>query len=441
LFVRVTAEAGQDTLSRIVELMREAQLSRAPIQRLADRVSAIFVPTVLVLAVVTFVAWRLLGGPGAVGPGLAAAVAVLIVACPCAMGLAVPTAVLVATGRGSALGTLVKGGDALQRAAGLQTIVLDKTGTLTAGTPAVVDELVTGDRGELLSTAAAVERLSEHPLARAIVAYADTAPDSAAQAFRSDTGHGVAAIVGGRPAFAGTLAWLGRQGADVECPEIQAFADRAAAQGATVVGVAAAAAAGASPRLLGAFAIADALRDTSAEAVEQLKAAGVRVVMLSGDRPQAAQAIGARAGIEEIVAGVPPAGKVAEIRKLQANGPVGMVGDGVNDAPALAAADVGFAMGTGTDVAVHAADVTLMRPDLRLVGVTLRLARAALAIMKQNLFWAFAYNVIAIPVAAGVLYPSLGILLSPTVASAAMALSSVSVVANSLRLRRVDLGL
>jgi P-type Cu+ transporter len=440
LFVRVTAEAGQDTLSRIVELMRDAQLSRAPIQRLADRVSAIFVPVVLALAAATFVAWWLAGGQGALGPGVAAAVAVLIVACPCAMGLAVPTAVLVATGRGSALGVLIKGGDALQRAAGLRTIVLDKTGTLTAGQPAVVDELVSGDRATLLAVAAALERMSEHPLARAIVAHANTPAGDPASGFRSEAGHGVSAVIAGRHAFAGTLEWLATNGADVHRPESQAFADRAAAQGATVVGIAAAAA-GASPRLLGAFAIADTLRPTSAEAVAALEELGVRVAMVSGDRRPAAEAIASRLGVRDVIAGVPPAGKVDEIRRLQAGGPVGMVGDGVNDAPALAAADVGFAMGGGTDVAIHAADVTLMRPDLRLVGVTLRLARAALAVMKQNLFWAFAYNVIAIPIAAGALYPWFGILLSPTVASAAMALSSVSVVANSLRLRRVDVGL
>ena len=440
LFVRVTAEAGQDTLSRIVELMRDAQLSRAPIQRLADRVSAIFVPVVLALAVATLLVWWIAGGPSAVGPGLAAAVAVLIVACPCAMGLAVPTAVLVATGRGSAMGVLIKGGDALQRAAGLRTIVLDKTGTITAGRPAVVDELVSGDRAELLAVSAALERLSEHPLARAIVAHAGPAAPLPVSGFHSDTGRGVSAIVAGRPVIAGTLEWLANRGTTVHGAEMQAFAQRSAARGATVVGVAAAAGAGAAPSLLGAFAIADTLRDTSAEAVTAMTALGLRVVMVSGDREAAAQAIASRAGIQEVRAGVLPSGKVDAIRKLQAEGPVGMVGDGVNDAPALAAADVGFAMGGGTDIAVHAADVTLMRPDLRLATATLRLATASLAVMKQNLFWAFAYNVIAIPIAAGVLYPWFGVLLSPTVASAAMALSSVSVVANSLRLRRVDVG-
>jgi len=227
----------------------------------------------------------------------------------------------------------------------------------------------------------------------------------------------------------------------VQTPEIAAFVGRADARGATVVGIGIVAGGAGAARFTGAFAIADTLRATSAEAVAALEALGVRVVMVSGDRRPAAEAIASTAGIQEVIAGVPPAGKVDEIRRLQAGGRVGMVGDGVNDAPALAAADVGFAMGGGTDVAIHAADVTLMRPDLRLVGVTLRLARAALGVMKQNLFWAFAYNVIAIPIAAGALYPWFGILLSPTVASAAMALSSVSVVANSLRLRRVDVGL
>jgi Cu+-exporting ATPase len=355
------------------------------------------------------------------------------------MGLAVPTAVLVATGRGSAMGVLIKGGDALQRAAGLRTIVLDKTGTITAGRPSVVDEFARGDRLELLAMAGALERMSEHPLARAIVAYAGTPAPLPVTGFHSDTGHGVSAIVDGRHVMAGTLEWLRNRGADVGGAETQAFAERSAARGATVVGVAVATGVE-SPLLAGAFAIADTIRDTSAEAVTAMQAMGLRVVMVSGDRAAAAQAIAARAGIQEVRAGVPPVGKVDEIRRLQAEGPVGMVGDGVNDAPALAAADVGFAMGGGTDVAIHAADVTLMRPDLRLANATLRLARAALAVMKQNLFWAFAYNVIAIPIAAGVLYPRFGILLSPTVASAAMALSSVSVVANSLRLRRVDVG-
>jgi Cu+-exporting ATPase len=439
LFVRVTAEAGDDTLSRIVDLMRDAQLSRAPIQRLADRVSAIFVPVVLALAAATCVAWWIAGGQSALGPGLAAAVAVLIVACPCAMGLAVPTAVLVATGRGSAMGVLIKGGDALQRAAGLRTIVLDKTGTITAGRPAVVDEIASGDRRELLAVSGALERMSEHPLAQAIVAYAGTPAPLSVTGFHSETGHGVSAIVGGHHTMAGTLEWLRNRGTDVGGVEVQAFAERSAARGATVVGVAVATD-GESPLLVGAFAIADTIRDTSAEAVTAMKSLGLRVVMVSGDRAAAAQTIAARAGIQDVLAGVPPAGKVDEIRRLQAEGPVGMVGDGVNDAPALAAADVGFAMGGGTDVAIHAADVTLMRSDLRLAHATLRLARAALAVMKQNLFWAFAYNVIAIPIAAGALYPWFGILLSPTVASAAMALSSVSVVANSLRLRRVDVG-
>ena len=445
LFVRVTAEAGKDTLSRIVELMRDAQLSRAPIQRLADRVSAIFVPVVLALAAVTFVAWWLAGGRESIGAGLAAAVAVLIIACPCAMGLAVPTAVLVATGRGSAMGVLIKGGDALQRAANLRTIVLDKTGTLTAGAPEVVDVLVVPERrGMLLETAFALERQSEHPLARAIATFTEAEGVSSAariDGFRSEPGHGVSASIDGDVVLAGNLEWLAQHGVMVQTPEIAAFVGRADARGATVVGIGIVAGGAGAARFTGAFAIADTLRATSAEAVAALEALGVRVVMVSGDRRPAAEAIASTAGIQEVIAGVPPAGKVDEIRRLQAGGRVGMVGDGVNDAPALAAADVGFAMGGGTDVAIHAADVTLMRPDLRLVGVTLRLARAALGVMKQNLFWAFAYNVIAIPIAAGALYPWFGILLSPTVASAAMALSSVSVVANSLRLRRVDVGL
>ena len=358
------------------------------------------------------------------------------------MGLAVPTAVLVATGRGSALGVLVKGGDALQRAAGLRTVVLDKTGTLTAGRPAVVDEFVSGDRAELLAVAAALERMSEHPLARAIVAHANTA--AADERGRLPQRGGPWRLSGRRwqagiRRHAGVARHARRRRSRSRRTGILPHGPRPRAQPSS-----------ASPRRRPGEPCRNCsarLRSPtrcashSAEAVAALKALGVRVVMVSGDRAAAAQAIASRAGIDDVVAGVLPAGKVDEVRRLRAGGPVGMAGDGVNDAPALAAADVGFAMGGGTDVAIHAADVTLMRPDLRLVGVTLRLARAALAVMKQNLFWAFAYNVIAIPIAAGVLYPSFGILLSPTVASAAMALSSVSVVTNSLRLRRVDVGL
>jgi len=445
VFVRVGAEAGRDTLSRLVELMRDAQLSRAPIQRLADRVSAVFVPTVLALAGLTLVAWLVVGGVGAFAQGLAASVAVLIVACPCAMGLAVPTAVMVATGRAGSLGILVKGGDALQRAGSLHTMVLDKTGTLTMGAPAVVDALALDDSLEdLLGAAAAVERLSEHPLARAIVAHAQNRlgrPPAVAAEFRSEPGVGVSAIVGTRRVHVASVEAMIKLAAGVTPPALTAFVDAATTRGATVVCVGAESADGGGLRILGALAVADAIRETSREAVAGLHAAGLRVVMLSGDRPETARAVAGQAGISEVVAGVLPTGKVEEIRRLQREGTVGMAGDGVNDAPALAQADVGFAMGTGTDVAIQAADVTLMRPDLRLLGASLRLARASVRIMRQNLFWAFAYNVVAIPVAAGALYPAYGILLSPTVASAAMALSSVSVVANSLRLRRAPVGL
>jgi len=444
LFVRVGAEAGFDTLSRLLELMREAQLSRAPIQRLADRVSAVFVPTVLALAALTFVAWVVVGGAAALAPGLAAAVAVLIVACPCAMGLAVPTAVLVATGRAGSLGILVKGGDALQRAGSLRTVVFDKTGTLTVGAPSVVDTLaLDGNPTGLVAAAAAVERLSEHPLARAIVAHATDhpglAPAGAATAFRSEAGVGVSAVVAGRRIHVASVEAIIRSAATVAPPALAAFLEAATARGATVVCVGREDPSG-RLEFVGAIAVADAIRESSRQAVTGLQAAGIRVLMLSGDRPDTARAVAAQAGITEVIAGVLPTGKVEEIRRLQQEGAVGMVGDGVNDAPALAQADVGFAMGTGTDVAIQAADITLMRPDLRLVGASLRLAQMSLRVMRQNLFWAFAYNVVAIPLAAGALYPAYGILLSPTVASAAMVLSSISVVANSLRLRRTPIG-
>jgi Cu+-exporting ATPase len=440
LHVRVRATAGTDTVSRLVELMREAQLSRAPIQELADRVSAVFVPTVLVLSVVTFVAWWAAGGAASVPRGLAAAVAVLIVACPCAMGLAVPTAVLVATGRASALGVMVKGGDVLQRMSTLRTIVLDKTGTLTEGRPAVVETAAWDAKPEdVLAMAAALERVSEHPLARAIVSRAGPQHVPAVSAFSNEAGHGVSGVIDARRVWVGQLAWLRSQPHSIVPAALDEFETRAVARGATVAGVAVERER--RPAIVGAFAIADTVRASSQAAVAAMARTGLDVVMLSGDRAEAARAVAQEVGIERVIAGVSPAGKMAEIARLRSVGPVGMVGDGVNDAPALATADIGFAMGSGTDIAAHAGDITLMRSDLRLVAAAVRLARAAMRVMRQNLFWAFAYNVLAIPLAAGAFYPAWGLLLSPTVASAAMALSSVSVLANSLRLRRVDVGL
>ena len=428
--LRATTLGSDSTLARIVTLMREAQGSRAPIQRLADRISAVFVPVVISMAIATFVAWYLLAGEGALVRALSAAVAVLIIACPCAMGLAVPTAVMVATGRGAELGALIKGGEALERAGALDTVVLDKTGTVTEGRPAVTDVVGAVDLAQL----AALERHSEHPLADAIVTTATERaggmlPALELSGFESFPGRGVRGIVGGTTLLAGNGALLAEHGVDPG--PLEADAERLRAAGRTIVYVAA------GGRATGLVAIADPLKPTSREAVRRLGAMGLDVVLLTGDQAATANAVAASAGIGTVVAGVLPDGKVAEIRRLQSEGrTVAMVGDGVNDAPALAQADVGIAMGTGADVAIDAGDVTLVRGDLRGVARAIELSRRTMRTVRQNLFWAFAYNVIGIPVAAGVLYPAFGVLLSPILASAAMALSSVSVVTNSLRLRR-----
>ena len=426
LRVRAVALGEDSVLANIVRLMRAAQGSRAPIQRLADRISAVFVPSVLAISVATLLVWLAFGAP-LVRAG-AAAVAVTIIACPCAMGLAVPTAVMVATGKGAELGVLVKGGEALQRLADVTTVVLDKTGTVTRGKPTVSGW--TGD-DRALALAAAVERASEHPLAEPIVAFARErgAPNLACDGFVAVVGRGARATVDGARVEVGSARWMEELGVAVDAAAV----DAAAAKGGTVVCVAADGA------LAGTFVIDDPVRETSEAAVRALEALGVRVRIVTGDAPAAARAIAAKVGVADVVAGVLPEGKVEEVARLQAEGAVvAMVGDGINDAPALARADVGIAMGSGADIAVDAADVALMRPDLRSVAAAIGLSRRTLRITRENLFWAFAYNVVAIPVAAGALYPALGLLLSPVIASAAMALSSVSVVSNSLRIRRFE---
>src|SRR5688500_73202 len=434
---RATTLGADSVLASIVRLMREAQGSRAPIQRLADRVSRIFVPAVVAIAIVTFFAWVTLAETSAVVRGLSAAIAVLIIACPCAMGLAVPTAIMVATGKGAELGVLIKGGAALERAGDVDTLVLDKTGTLTEGHPAVTDVEPEGaglEADELLRLVASVESLSEHPLGAAIVR---SARDRGLELdmplrFESHTGAGVSAAVSRRRVAAGNAALLRELGVDPS--SLQARAARLAEEGKTAVLVAV----DGSPA--GVLGVADVLRASSAPAVARLRTLGLDVVMLTGDDARTARAVAARTGIERVVAGVRPDGKVAVIEQLQAEGRVvAMVGDGVNDAPALARADIGMAIGTGTDVAAEAADVVLMRGDVDLAARAIELSRRTGRTMRQNLFWAFAYNVLGIPVAAGVLYPALGVLLSPVVASAAMAFSSVTVVGNSLRLRRAHI--
>ena len=433
---------GADSaVQRIARMMRDAQGSRAPIQQLADRVSAVFVPVVLSLAVATFAGWVAIAGEGAMMQAFAAAVAVLIIACPCAMGLAVPTALMVATGRGAASGILIKGGDALQRAGAISTVVLDKTGTITEGRPTVTDVVVAQDAGldedALLARAAALEVASEHPLADAIVRAARERSLALAPVheFSSVTGQGAVAMVGDERLVIGNAALLAGEGLDAGA--LAGAAGALADRGRTPVFVATTTG---RPRVLGIIAVADPIKPTSRNAVARLRALGLDVVMLTGDNARTAGVIAHDAGIDRVVAGVLPDGKVAEIARLQAEGRVvAMVGDGVNDAPALARADVGLAVGSGTDIAIEAADITLMRGDLGGVATAIALSRRTMTTMKQNLFWAFVYNVVGIPVAAGLLYPVAGVLLSPVLASAAMAFSSVSVVANSLRLNRATL--
>ena len=428
---------GSDTvLSRIIRLVQQAQGSKAPIQRLADRISAVFVPVVLSVAVATFVVWFDLGPAPAYLHGLVSAVTVLIIACPCAMGLAVPTAVMVATGRGAELGVLIKGGEPLERSHALDTVVFDKTGTITEGRPAVqsVERPIgspAADDSELLALAAAVERLSEHPLAEAVAAEAARRglPERPVTGFESRTGQGVVGWVGGHRVAVGNLALMREIGVDPGPLAGRADAIAAAGQSPMYVAVDQAPA--------GLIAVADPIKPTSAEAVARLTRRGLETVMLTGDNPRTAASVARSVGIPRVVAEVPPDRKLDEIRRLQEEGRVvAMVGDGLNDAPALARADVGIAMGTGTDVAVEAGAVTLMRGDPLGVVTAIDLARGAMRVIRQNLFWAFIYNVIGIPVAAGVLYPAFGLRLTPAMAAAAMAVSSVSVVSNSLRLRR-----
>jgi Cu+-exporting ATPase len=419
---------GDTVLAHIIRMVRSAQGSKAPIQKLADRVSAVFVPVVISIAIATFVLWYDFGPEPRYLRALVSAVTVLIIACPCAMGLAVPTAVMVATGRGAELGLLIRGGEALQRAAQTDTVVLDKTGTITEGKPAVIHGELDDETFRL---AASLERFSEHPLAEAIVSAARARglvledPDG----FEAIPGKGVTGRVAGRSVLVGNRVLLADQGVDVS--SLVARGGALADAGATPVFVSVDGSAA------GLFAVADPVRPTSPAAVARLREAGLDVVMLTGDDARTAQAVARRIGVDEVIAEVLPDRKLAEVRRLQNGGrTVAMVGDGLNDAPALAQADVGIAIGTGTDVAMETASITLMRGDLLGVANAVELARRTMRVIRQNLFWAFVYNVIGIPIAAGLLYPFGGPLLTPAFAAAAMAVSSVSVVTNSLRLRR-----
>lgn len=437
-FVMSAGKVGRDTLlAQIVEMVQRAQGSKAPVQRLADKVAGIFVPVVLSIAALTFSLWLVLGPAPAFPAALLHAVAVLIVACPCALGLATPTALTVATGRAAGMGILVRDAAAMETSRRVTTVVFDKTGTLTLGRPSVTQVLPAEgvDRQDLLRLAAAAEVPSEHPLARALLERArqTNLVLPAATDFESSPGLGVSALVEGKAILVGTEAFLRDRGADPST--LLHERERLEAEGLTVL------LATSDGKPLGILAAADTLRDGTRSVVEALTRRGQSVVLLTGDREGAARAVARQAGIERVSAGVLPGGKAQEIRRLQESGEVvAMVGDGVNDAPALAQADVGIAMASGTDVARQAADLTLIRPDLALVPQALALSSAAVRNIRQNLFWAFGYNVLGIPVAAGVLVPLGGPGLTPVLAALIMAFSSVFVVSNALRLRRVPLG-
>ncbi len=430
---RVTRVGSDTVLAQIVRLVEEAQGSKAPIQRLADRVAAVFVPAVIGVAAATFLVWLLAGPDPSFNFALLNFVAVLVIACPCALGLATPTAIMVGTGKGAEMGILIKGGEILERAGRLDMVVFDKTGTLTWGRPQVTDVLPVegGSEEEVLALAASVERGSEHPLAQTILQEAERRglEPGEADGFRAYPGMGVEAAVEGKRVLLGNAGFMVRNG--IGLASLEEEAERLSREGKTVVFLSSDGA------LRGLLAVADTLKPMAAEAVSELRELGIEVAMLSGDRRATAEAVAAKAGITRVLAEVLPADKAEEVLRLQREGHVvAMVGDGINDAPALARADIGIAIGTGTDVALETSDITLISEDLRKVATAVRLSRATLGTIKQNLFWAFFYNVIGIPVAAGVLYPLWGVLLNPIFAAGAMAFSSVSVVSNSLRLRR-----
>ncbi|MEQ1438600.1 copper-translocating P-type ATPase [Fontimonas sp. SYSU GA230001] len=435
--VMVAERVGAETLlSQIVHMVAEAQRSRAPIQRLADVVSAWFVPAVVATAAIAALVWAMFGPQPALAHALVVAVSVLIIACPCALGLATPMSIMVGVGRGAQEGVLIRDAAALETLEKVDTIVVDKTGTLTDGRPSLQRVVAAGgfDETTVLRLVAAVEASSEHPLARAIVegARARGVVPAAVTDFGSDPGRGVWGSVDGRRVMVGNLRLLEEQKLDGGALAVRA--DEARAGGATAVYAII------DGRLAGLLVIADAIKKTTPEAVQALKAEGIRVIMLTGDDTRTAKAVGATLGLDDVVADVLPQDKAAIVKKLQAQGRfVAMAGDGVNDAPALAQAQVGIAMGTGTDVAMESAGVTLVKGDLRGIVKAVRLSRGTMRNIRQNLFFAFVYNALGVPVAAGVLYPVFGLLLSPILASAAMSFSSVSVIANALRLRATKL--
>jgi Cu+-exporting ATPase len=436
-FVMRAERVGSETLlAQIVHMVGEAQRSRAPIQRLADVVSSWFVPAVVLVAMASFVAWAVWGPEPRLAYGLVNAVAVLIIACPCALGLATPMSIMVGTGRGALAGVLIRNAEALEGLEKVNTLVVDKTGTLTEGRPRlrVVVAIADADEGEVLRLAASVEVGSEHPLAAAIVEGAEARgiKPVTAEDFRSVTGKGVVARVDGRVVALGNVSLMRELGIDVGA--VLPRADELRTEGQTVMFVAS------DRRLVGLIGVADPIKESAAEALEQLRQAGLSIVMLTGDSRRTAEAVATKLGIAHIEAEVLPERKIQVVRDLRSKGrKVAMAGDGINDAPALAAADVGIAMGTGTDVAMQSAGVTLVKGDLRGIVRARRLSHATMRNIRQNLFFAFVYNALGVPIAAGVFYPWTGLLLSPIIASGAMTFSSVSVIANALRLRRVQL--
>ena len=436
LLIEAEKVGSETMLARIVALVAEATRSRAPIQKLADRVSAWFVPAVVLTALVTFAVWAAFGPEPRFAYALVNMVAVLIIACPCALGLATPMSIMVATGKGATLGVLFRNAESIEKLREVDTLVVDKTGTLTMGKPALQAVVVLSgfDEATVLRLVASLERASEHPLAAAIVAGAEARglALAAVTGFASVTGKGVQGSVEGRRVALGNQALMTDLGIGFDALGAQADARRA--EGETVMLVAL------EGKAAGFVAVADPVKPTTPEAIAALHAAGVRVVMMTGDNRRTAEAVARRLGIDEVLAEVLPDQKAAAVKRMQGEGRVvAMAGDGINDAPALAQADVGIAMGTGTDIAMESAGVTLVKGDLRGIVRARRLSQATLRNIKQNLFFAFVYNALGVPVAAGVLYPGFGILLSPIFAAAAMAFSSVSVIGNALRLRRANI--
>jgi Cu+-exporting ATPase len=426
---------GYETaLAQIIRLVEDAQGSKAPIQRLADKVASVFVPTVFIVAFITFAVWYFLPAQSNFSRALINFVSVLVIACPCALGLATPTAIMVGTGLGAQSGILIKGGEALEKIHKLSVVVFDKTGTLTRGEPVVTDLIAASgfDSTQVLAYAAALEKNSEHPLAQAILqkAQVDGVTVVAVEKFTVTSGMGARGLINDKLSMIGNRMLMASEGISVDALDESAAA--LSREGKTVVYVAL------EKTVIGLIALADVPKASAKKAIENLKGRGLKVMMVTGDNAGTAKAIAAQLNIDQVLADVLPGNKADEIRKLQKAGEVvAMVGDGINDAPALAAADVGIAIGAGTDVAIEASDITLIRDDLLGVPEAIDLSEATMRVIRQNLFWAFFYNVIGIPIAAGALYPFFGILLNPEFAAAAMALSSVSVVSNSLRLRRV----